>query len=69
MILLQPSADLSGLDPDHRIVSGGVAWRTLEKLCSYRAFLQRFVVSVQRVLNYVRQKLLTSIAGSKEGAT
>src|SRR6202000_2853905 len=66
MILFQPSAHLTSLDPNHRIVSRGVASRTLKKLCPNRALFQRFMVSLQPMLNHIRQKLLTPIAGPKE---
>src|SRR5271156_4467618 len=67
MVLFQPSAYLTCLNPDHWVVSSGVAYRALEKFCSYRTLFQGFVVAVQCVLDHVRQKLLASIAGAKEG--
>jgi hypothetical protein len=46
MVLFQPSAYLACLHPDDRVIPGGVAGRTLEKLGSDCPLFQRFMVAV-----------------------
>ena len=46
VVLLQPSADFSRLHPDDGIVSGSVAYGTLEKLGPQGALFQRFTIAL-----------------------
>jgi hypothetical protein len=67
VILIQPSAYLSRLHANYRIISGCVPCRTLKKVHSYCAFFEPLVVPLQAVVDSVGQKLLAALACLKNG--
>jgi hypothetical protein len=67
IILVQPSAYFSRLYPNYRIISGCVPYSTLKEVHSYCAFFESFVVPLQAVADYVRQKLFAALAWLKDG--
>ena len=68
IVLLQPPANLARLHADDRIIPSGIANRPTKELHSYSALFKSFVVSLQPVMNYIRQELLTALAGLKNSA-
>jgi hypothetical protein len=62
VILLQPSTHFSGLYANYRIIAGCVSCRALKEVHSYCAFFESLVVPLQAMMNYIRQKLLASLA-------
>jgi hypothetical protein len=52
---------------NYRVISGCVSCGALKKVNSYRAFLESVVVPFQAMADYVRKKLLATLAGLKNG--
>lgn len=53
VVLVQPSANFTGLYTNHRIVSGGIANRALKQINSYGAFFESIVVPIQAVADHI----------------
>jgi hypothetical protein len=62
VILIEPPANFSGLYSNYRVISGRVSRRALKEVNSNDAFLEPLLVPLQAVLDYVRKKLLASLA-------
>jgi hypothetical protein len=68
VILVQSSAHFSSLYPNHRIIAGCIPDRTLKEVHSYSAFFEPLVIPLKTVMDYVRQKLLATLACLKDRA-
>jgi hypothetical protein len=65
IVVLKPSANLSSLFADDRILSGNALWPAIEDVGANGPLLKEFPFTIKRLLNYVGEKLPASPAGMK----
>ena len=68
VILFEPPADFAGLDPDYRVVSGGIPNRALKQIDPDGALLEPIMVPIEAVVDDIGKKLLAALARLEHGA-